>query len=161
VHGVAAKVVVDPQDHAGVLRAVGDLEQDIERVTGVRPARASATAPPGLAVVVGTLDKSSLIDRLIRQGKLDVREIRGRWEASLIQVVERPWPGADRALVVVGSDKRGTTGIYDVSEEIGVSPGTAGRRPSGTARRPRRRGLSCARTEGQVPGSSSTTRRRR
>ena len=121
--GVAAPIVVDVQDHAGVRRAAGDLQLDVERVTGIRPELVEGTVPKGLAVVVGTLGKSGLLGRLVQQGKLDVREIRGRWEASVIQVVERPWPGADRALVIAGSDKRGTIfGIYDVSEEIGVSP---------------------------------------
>jgi hypothetical protein len=121
--GVAAPIVVDPQDYAGVLRAAGDLQQDIERVTGVRPERVEGAAPRGLAVVVGTLGRNGLIDRLVQQGKLDVDAIRGRWESSIIQVVERPWPGAGRALVIVGSDKRGTIfGMYDLSEEIGVSP---------------------------------------
>jgi hypothetical protein len=121
--GVAAPIVVDLQDHAGVLRAARDLQQDVERVTGLRPALVEGTAPRGPALLVGTLGRSGLVERLVQQGKLDVREIRGRWEASLIQVVERPWPGAERVLVVAGSDKRGTIfGMYDVSEEIGVSP---------------------------------------
>jgi Glycosyl hydrolase family 115/Gylcosyl hydrolase family 115 C-terminal domain len=121
--GVAAPIVVDTQDHAGVLRAARDLQQDVERVTGLRPALVEGTAPRGPAVLVGTLGRSALVERLVQQGKLDVREIRGRWESSLIQVVERPWPGAERVLVVAGSDKRGTIfGVYDVSEEIGVSP---------------------------------------
>jgi hypothetical protein len=122
-NGVAVPLVVDPQDHPGVLRAVGDLRQDLERVTGIRPALVEGAAPRGPAVVVGTLGRSGLIERLVRDGKLDVREIRGRWESSLIQVVERPWPGSDRVLVIAGSDKRGTIfGVYDLSEEIGVSP---------------------------------------
>src|ERR1051326_4832968 len=34
-----------------------------------------------------------------------------------------PLPGIDRALVIAGSDKRGTIyGVYDLSEQIGVSP---------------------------------------
>ncbi|HKI68498.1 MAG TPA: glycosyl hydrolase 115 family protein, partial [Verrucomicrobiae bacterium] len=37
--------------------------------------------------------------------------------------VPNPMPGVDNALVIAGSDKRGTIyGIYDLSEEIGVSP---------------------------------------
>jgi hypothetical protein len=122
-HGVAAPIVVDPRDHAGVLRAARDLQQDVERVTGIRPALVEAAAPRGPTVVVGTLGRSGLIDGLVRQGKLDVGGIRGRGEASIIQTVERPWPAADRVLVVAGSDKRGTIyGVYDLSEEIGVSP---------------------------------------
>lgn len=39
------------------------------------------------------------------------------------EVVQSPLPGVGRALVIAGSDKRGTIfGLYDVSEQIGVSP---------------------------------------
>jgi hypothetical protein len=38
-------------------------------------------------------------------------------------VVNKPLPGVERALVIAGANKRGTLyGIYDVSEQIGVSP---------------------------------------
>ena len=122
--GRAAPILVDADDHAGVRRAAGDLRHDIERVTGIRPElltdRPSSTRG---AVIVGTLGKSRLIDRLTRAGRLDVSAIRGRWEASIVQVVRRPLPGVERAVVVAGSDKRGTIyGIYDISEQIGVSP---------------------------------------
>jgi hypothetical protein len=41
----------------------------------------------------------------------------------VIQVVRNPLPGLKSALVIAGSDKRGTIfGIYDLSEQIGVSP---------------------------------------
>jgi glucuronate isomerase len=41
----------------------------------------------------------------------------------VLQTVERPAPGVRSAIVIAGSDKRGTIyGIYDVSEQIGVSP---------------------------------------
>jgi len=41
----------------------------------------------------------------------------------LIQVVPKPFPGVANALVIAGSDKRGTIfGVYDVSEQIGVFP---------------------------------------
>ncbi|KAF4617044.1 hypothetical protein G7Y89_g15106 [Cudoniella acicularis] len=39
------------------------------------------------------------------------------------QVVEKPFPNIDRALVIVGSDLRGSIyGIYDLCEQMGVSP---------------------------------------
>lgn len=42
---------------------------------------------------------------------------------TVSQVVPNPLPGVDRALVIAGSDQRGTIfGIYDLSEQIGVSP---------------------------------------
>ena len=51
------------------------------------------------------------------------RGSRGQWESALTTVVEQPMPGVRRALVIAGADKRGTIyGIYDLSEQIGVSP---------------------------------------
>ncbi|MGW0929392.1 glycosyl hydrolase 115 family protein [Streptomyces sp. NPDC002644] len=119
--GQAAPVLVDPDDHAGVVRVAEDLRADVERVTGVKPAARAGSARE--VVIVGTLGNSGLVDRLVESGKLDVSGIRGRWETSQQTVVERPMPGVDRALVVVGSDQRGAIfGAYDVSHGIGVSP---------------------------------------
>src|ERR1035441_7674892 len=120
----AATVYVDSGDNAGVVRAAGDLVVDVARVTGVTPPMAHDEKGIGAnAVLAGTIGKSALIDRLIREGKIDVSGIKGRWKAFLIQVVAKPLPGVASALVIAGSDKRGTIyGIYDLSEEIGVSP---------------------------------------
>ena len=116
---IGAPVVVSRDDHPGVVRVAGDLRDDIERVTGVRPGDALARE----VVLVGTIGRSPLIDGLIASGKLDVTGVRGRWETSLQTVVERPMAGVDRAFVVAGSDPRGTIfGAYDVSYGIGVSP---------------------------------------
>ncbi|WP_433440379.1 glycosyl hydrolase 115 family protein [Nonomuraea sp. CA-141351] len=122
--GRAAPIVVSANDHAGVVRVVGDLQADVERVTGVRPAVAKDEVPrPDDVVLVGTIGRSPLIDRLISAGKLDVSGIAGKWETSLEQVVQNPMPGVRRAFVIAGSDQRGTIyGAYDVSKEIGVSP---------------------------------------
>lgn len=122
--GAAAPIVVDAGDHAPVKRVVADLQADVKRVTGVEPAVASAI--PGGArqvVLVGTLGHSALIDALVASGQLDVTAIAGKWETFLIQPVEAPAEGVERALVVVGSDARGAIyGAYDVSRNIGVSP---------------------------------------
>lgn len=122
--GKASEILVDPSDHAGVRRAAGDLSHDIERVSGVR---ATMPTPQGVApasrILVGTLGQSPMIDRLVAERKIDVNAIKGKWEAYLIEVVNEPTPGAPPALVIIGSDKRGTIyGIYEVSEKIGVSP---------------------------------------
>jgi hypothetical protein len=120
----AAAIYVDSADWPGVLRAVGDLQTDIERVTGIRPSIVHDERSAGAnAIIVGAIGKSALIDRLIREGKLDAAPISGKWESFAIQVVASPLPGAESALVIAGSDKRGTIfGIYDLSEQIGVSP---------------------------------------
>lgn len=108
----------------GVERAAHDLQADIARVSDIKPALISTEIPPAKTyILVGTLGRSPTVDRLVSEGKLDVSAIRGRWESSLTQVVDRPLPGVERALVIVGSDKRGTIyGLYDLSEQIGVSP---------------------------------------
>ena len=80
-------------------------------------------APAKVVVIAGTIGKSAVIDALVAAGKLDVAATKGKWEAFTSQVVNDPVPGTARALVIAGSDARGTIfGIYDVSEQIGVSP---------------------------------------
>lgn len=122
--GQTSPIYVDPGDFPGVPRAANDLSQDIGRVSGkaatvVRASKDLQTLP----ILVGTLGKSAVVDGLVASGKLDASAIRGKWESYIIQVVTDPLPGVKRALVIAGSDKRGTIyGIYDVSENIGVSP---------------------------------------
>jgi hypothetical protein len=122
--GNAATLYVDPADDPGVIHAARELQADIRHVTGATAAlQMSAQSPRGDVVLMGTIGKSRVIDALIRNGTLDVGPIRGRWESTLTQVVDRPLPGVARALVIAGSDRRGTIyGIYDLSEGIGVSP---------------------------------------
>ncbi len=74
-------------------------------------------------MIAGTVGKSGLIDGLVKSGKIKVSGIAGKWESFIIAVVNRPLPGVGRALVIAGSDKRGTIyGLYEISEQIGVSP---------------------------------------
>jgi hypothetical protein len=118
----AAPVYVDPNDHAGVIRAANDLRADVERVSGVLPVLVKNVQGNQL-ILVGTIGKSAVIDQLIREKKLDVSKVAGKWEASVIQVVQKPLPGVKSALVIAGSDKRGTIyGVYELSEQVGVSP---------------------------------------
>ena len=120
--GQAVPLFVDASDFAGVIRATHDLSVDIGRVTGV-DAPLSPTADKGRMVLIGTLGHSPLIDRLADSGKIDVAPIRGKWESYTIQTIANPAPAISEALVIVGSDKRGTIyGIYDLSQNIGVSP---------------------------------------
>ncbi|HVQ90051.1 MAG TPA: glycosyl hydrolase 115 family protein [Mycobacteriales bacterium] len=120
----AAPLVVSAADHPGVLRMVNDLQSDLAKVTGVRPAVVRDRVPRGSEpVLVGTIGRSPLIDRLIATRRLDVTGIAGKWETSLQQVVSNPLPGVRRALVIAGSDQRGTIyGGYDVAKRIGISP---------------------------------------
>jgi len=121
---VAAEIYVDAADFAGVVRAANDLQADVARVARLAPGITHDDKQLAKNVIlVGTIGKSQLLDRLIQDKKIDVSDIAGKWESFLIQVVPNPMRGVDRALVVCGSDKRGTIyGIYDLSEQIGVSP---------------------------------------
>jgi hypothetical protein len=117
-------IYVDPGDYPGVARAANDLAQDIGRVSG--NAASVVRSMSGIStptILIGTVGKSAVIDELVTSGKLDVSAIKGKWESYVIQTVANPMPGVNQALVIAGSDKRGTIyGIYDVSESIGVSP---------------------------------------
>jgi hypothetical protein len=119
-----ADVFVDPGDWQVAQIAAQDLAADVERVTGRKPVlRQTAEGLSDNAVLVGTLGKSSVIDRLVREGRLDVKDVQGQWESSLIATVIDPLPGVRRGLVIVGSDRRGTAyGVYELSRRIGVSP---------------------------------------
>ena len=122
-NGHASPIYVDTNDDPGVVRAAHDLQADICRVISSTPDLTHGAPFPADVILIGTIGSSKIIEQLIRNKKIDVDAIRGKWESNLIQVVAHPLPGVASALVIAGSDKRGTIfGIYDVSEQIGVSP---------------------------------------
>ena len=117
-------IMVEANDWPGVVRAASDLAEDVNRVTGKRP-QTFFQPPTGEnnVVIIGTLGKSQIIDQLVRAKKIEASVIVGKWESFFLQVVPQPLPGIENALVICGSDKRGTIyGIYDLSEQIGISP---------------------------------------
>lgn len=122
--GQVAPLHVDSTDFPGVIRIASALQADIALVTGIEPQLTKGQAPSTKEVVlVGTLGKSPTIDRLVKEGKLDATGVAGQWDAFVLQVVEQPIPGVDRALVIAGGNKRGTIyGMFDLSAQIGVSP---------------------------------------
>ncbi|KAI0422852.1 hypothetical protein F5X98DRAFT_360489 [Xylaria grammica] len=74
-------------------------------------------------IIAGTLGRSKIVDDLVKAGKLDVTKIKEKWESFVTQVVEEPIDGCPKAVVIAGSDPRGVIfGLYDISEQIGVSP---------------------------------------
>ncbi len=122
--GSVPAIQVDEQEWPGVIRAAADLRTDLARVSGITPTLASnAVAQGANVVIIGTLGKSRLVEQLVREKRLDITAIAGKWEATVTEVVKQPLPGIESALVIAGSDKRGTIyGIYNLSEQIGVSP---------------------------------------
>jgi hypothetical protein len=113
--GKTAAIVVDEQDWKGVIRAANDLSDDVRKVTGTA-SHVINDISTDKGVLIGTIGKSRIIDKLIKQRKINVKDIKGKWEAYRIEVI-------DGSLVIAGSDKRGTIyGIYEISRRIGVSP---------------------------------------
>ncbi|MCQ2975464.1 MAG: glycosyl hydrolase 115 family protein [Bacteroidales bacterium] len=115
-----ADVMISDNDFKTVKIAANNLCQDIFEVTGRKPTLNSKSK---LQIIAGTLGSSVVIDKIVKTKKIDVSAIKGKWETTIIQVVEKPISGVDKALVIIGSDRRATVfGIYDISKNIGVSP---------------------------------------
>jgi len=110
-------------DFPGIFRVAEDLQTDIEKVSGVKPKILKNENPVENLIIIGTLGKSEIIDQLAKSGKIDTVSLAGKWEKFTTQIVENPIEGVDQALVIAGSDKRGTIyGMYDLSRQMGVSP---------------------------------------
>ena len=120
----ATAIYLSDNDYEGVKKIAQKFQEDIERVTNMKPSIISNEIPSnGTVIIVGTIGNSNLIDQLIEEKKLEVSLVKGKWETFLIQTIKNPFEGVEEALVIVGSDKRGTIyGMFDVSYEIGVSP---------------------------------------
>ena len=116
-------LLVADNDKKGVLIAANNLQKDFERVCGSKAALLNAPSPDTKRyVIAGTLE-SSYIKQIVKAKKIDEKELKGKVEKYLMTVVDNPLPGVDEALVIAGSDMRGTIyGIYELSEQIGVSP---------------------------------------
>ena len=115
--GVPAAVVIDTDAPKGIRLAAENLRADFGRVCGT-PAPAAGTR----AILAGTVD-SPLVRDLAARGLIDLSPLRGQFESYLISTPAKGVPGYDGALVIVGADMRGTIyGLYEISEQIGVSP---------------------------------------
>ena len=122
--GKTASILVSATDFPGVLRVAGHLENDLFKVTNIHPKQLnSISEATDYVVIIGTIGKSEIIDQLVRDGKIDASQLKGKWEKFTTQIVDNPSKGIKKALVIAGSDKRGTIyGMYDLSNQIGVSP---------------------------------------
>jgi len=123
-NGKNAVIYYDTNDYTTVGIAAKHLSEDIQRVTGKLPLITNSSKKLGdYIVVIGTIGKSDLIDQLIHDEKIDTSMLSDKWEAHSIQVIEKPFKNVKKALIIVGSDRRGTAyGVYELSEQIGVSP---------------------------------------
>lgn len=119
-----ANISFDTLDYTLIKKSSELLAKDIEMVSGKKPSVTLANnSLNNNLIIIGSLGKNQLIDQLIASKKINVDAIKNQWERYIIQTVENPFPGVSKALVIVGSDRRGTAyGVFSLSEAIGVSP---------------------------------------
>jgi len=119
-----ASIYYDQNLDKGVLRAVINLQQDVRNVVGQNPALISQlNGSKSPLLIIGTIGTNSIIDKLVKQKKINGKELIGKREKFIIQDIKTE-DNLD-AIVIAGSEKRGTIyGIYEFSKQIGVSPWT-------------------------------------
>jgi len=121
--GQAATIVYDVTDAQVVSVVSNAFSNDVKAVTGQKPVVTNTLPSTGLPVIIGTLGKSSFINQLASAGKINTDKVRDKWETFCITIVNNPLPGIDQALVIYGSDPRGTAfGVFELSRMMGVSP---------------------------------------
>ncbi|MFM2326117.1 MAG: hypothetical protein RIR31_319 [Bacteroidota bacterium] len=118
-----ATIYVDVNDLALVKKSAQFLQQDIEAVTGKKLQLTNTIPSAKNIIIIGSIKNSSLIKQLVQQKKINIASFKNKWEAYQIQTIKNPFKGIDNALVIAGSDRRGTAfGVFEISKQIGVSP---------------------------------------
>ncbi|MES1216233.1 MAG: glycosyl hydrolase 115 family protein [Bacteroidota bacterium] len=120
----SATVYTDPADFILVQRAAGFLQHDMEMLTGKKPELISSILSAAKTIIIiGTIERSSIIQKLIKEKKINVDKIKGKWDAYQVQAVSKPFKGVENALVITGGNKRGAAyGTFELSQQAGVSP---------------------------------------
>lgn len=117
-----SSILIDKTDDWLVNKTAELLQSDVEKVTGRKPSLVDHLSSAKNVVIIGSLH-SSFIQKLVAAKKLDVKNLQGSWEAFRLQTLDKPFANVDKALVIVGSDKRGTAyGVFELSKHLGVSP---------------------------------------
>lgn len=107
-------IFVDQNDCKGVMTAVRNMSTDINKVCGADVK--ISTNSNNAKIIVGTIGHSAAIDKIMKQRKNDMKQLKGKREMYVITI-------DNGQLVIAGSDRRGTIyGIYELSKQIGVSP---------------------------------------
>ena len=132
-NGKAATIYCDTKDATVVGIAAEAFKKDVYSITNSEPAVTNnKESIAGYTIIAGTIGQSAVIDELIRNKMLDVAAINNQWERFTIQIIKGnnntqaarfPFRGGGAALIICGSDPRGTAfGIFHLSRLMGVSP---------------------------------------
>ena len=117
-----ASIVTDGAANTPIRKAAELLAHDLTSLGGKRPAiTANFAGLSGSAVIIGTSDSPS-IAALLKANHIDTAPIAGKWETYGRAVIPAPWNPKTKALLIFGSDTRGTIwGVIDLTREMGVS----------------------------------------
>lgn len=117
----ACRILTDASDDPLIAKVSQMFLDDYRMVTGQTLAAVNKPSRSPM-IVFGTL-RSAHIQKLVKSGAVDVSGIAGGVEQYVIDVVNNPFKGCARALVVVGCDPRGAAyGLLEISKLMGVSP---------------------------------------
>lgn len=118
-----ATVVIDGADDALVQKLAQLFRNDVETVTGKTVDISTSLPAAKNIVLIGSIGKSQFIRQLVQEKKITAAAVKNQWEGYQIQLVKHPFKGIEQALVIAGSDRRGTAyGVFELSKQIGVSP---------------------------------------
>ncbi|MGN6712634.1 glycosyl hydrolase 115 family protein, partial [Anaerocolumna jejuensis] len=118
----------EEEAYSGVKKIADKVRNDIRLVTDVLPScvkkeEFTEQKEEIDTVIYGTVDRSPILEQLSREGAMSLEVIRGKREVYMTRLLKSPVKGIRTALVIAGSDKRGTIyGLFHLSELIGVSP---------------------------------------
>ncbi|WP_417369056.1 glycosyl hydrolase 115 family protein [Flavobacterium beibuense] len=116
-------VFYDKNEDSLVSIAVNLFTDDIERVTGKRPQQLTKINKEKNIIIIGTVEKCSFLRELEKNKKIDFSSLKGKWDGYMIQVINNPFKGVDKALIIAGSNKRGAAyGALELTKQMGVSP---------------------------------------
>lgn len=119
--GIPTQILADESDNVGIRIALKSLQKDFKAVTG-NEAAVSYEPTSDRMIIIGSLE-SKYVSQILKSKKIDRKELQDKNEKYVMTVVKEPLKGVSEALVIAGSDRRGTIyGIYELSEQIGVSP---------------------------------------
>jgi hypothetical protein len=117
-------VIIEKNEAMPIKTAGRHFADDIALVTGTRPQVWENTNNIVKQVIIaGTLANSGLIKKLVKSGKLKVPEDAKKWEGYFVVMIDKPFPGIEKALVITATHHRGVVyGLFHLSRRFGISP---------------------------------------
>lgn len=124
----AAEFLIEAESYGGVRLIAETVAEDVRETSNRQPVIRTKLSECKMdrVILMATVGQSPLLERLEKDGKVSLEQIRGKREVYQMQIVETPFaecPEVKEMLVIAGSDKRGTIyGMFGLSERLGVSP---------------------------------------